>query len=494
MGNCNIFCSNNITRLKGDIAMDKLIVQDDKSKRVPIYNLYKIKFLQSQIKNFLNRKKNHKSNNSKDKNIKQYENKSPLFQENKALNSKIHYHYNSHSKKSSSKSHNFNNIKTTKNSYYTKSNINDSSPKNQSPKNKSPKSRSSKNIAQKNRNKIISFPKKFEIKTKNMNKNNDNDNLIKKSEKYKKNIDENSNDNFNNIIIPNIKPTLFDKNEIFKNDPFRNGIGITKNKNDPRDAINDNNRKIYPIVIEDNISYIGEWKNGKRDGIGLLHLENEYKYFGQFSENNIVGYGILFHQNGDSYKGQWKNYQADGWGIYFIKNGAFIRGMWSHNKPNGFGIERWPRQSVYSGEYNNGNKDGIGILNFNKKAWYEGEFKNGVISGIGSFFFEDGRKYQGTFKNNKIDGFGCIIWPDKKIYEGEFKDDKKEGFGIYKIGKKIFMGIWCNNKLEGKVIIIEEGKLKKQLWENGRALKNLSHDTPIIFEKYAEDYKNKGYE
>ena len=90
-----------------------------------------------------------------------------------------------------------------------------------------------------------------------------------------------------------------------------------------------------------------------------------------------------------------------------------------------------------------------------------------------------------------MDGYGYIIWPDNSFYEGEFKEDRKEGFGICTIGKKIFMGIWFNNKLEGKVIVIEQDKLKKQLWKNGRALKNLSIDTPIIFENFAQNIKNK---
>jgi hypothetical protein len=90
-----------------------------------------------------------------------------------------------------------------------------------------------------------------------------------------------------------------------------------------------------------------------------------------------------------------------------------------------------------------------------------------------------------------MDGFEMIIWPDEDEFEGEFKEDKKEGFGICKMGKKIFMGMWKSNKLEGNVIIIEDGKYKKQYWENGKASKSLPFDTFIFFEKYVDKYLRK---
>ena len=53
------------------------------------------------------------------------------------------------------------------------------------------------------------------------------------------------------------------------------------------------------------------------------------------------------------------------------------------------------------------------------------------------------------------------------------------------------MVMWKNNKLDGNVIVIENGKYKKQFWENGKASKSLPIDAPIFFEKYMDKYIKK---
>ena len=87
--------------------MDKLIEKED-FNNVTRYNLFKVKYLQKEIKHFLKRKKIHKSNHSSNKSTKQSGTKRKQNQDKFVENNLIiHNRYNSHSKKSSSKSQNF---------------------------------------------------------------------------------------------------------------------------------------------------------------------------------------------------------------------------------------------------------------------------------------------------------------------------------------------------------------------------------------------------
>ena len=299
-------------------------------------------------------------------------------------------------------------------------------------------------------------------------------------------------DQKNSLLIPTIKTTIMENNNIFADDAFRHQRRLNpgENDNDPRDGPFDGKRRKYPKIKEDLSSYEGEWKNGKRDGFGILCWGEESKFMGQFIDDKVSGYGKLWQDNGDMYRGYWKDFQAEGMGYYQTKKGANFSGEWSEDKQNGFGLENWPKGSSFIGNYTNGSKHGIGILSFENKAEYRGEFDEGIISGIGTFYFWDKRKYHGQWKNNKMHGFGIIIWPSGDAFEGEFVEDKKSGFGIFYNKQKIYMGIWINNKPEGEVAIIDNGKVKKQLWKNGRPIKYLEEGYKTKFESVINEIKN----
>ena len=78
-------------------------------------------------------------------------------------------------------------------------------------------------------------------------------------------------DQTDSLLVPTINTHLMDNN-IFNDDPFRNKkrSNINKIENDPRDGPFDGKRRKFPKIKEDQSSYEGEWKDGKRDGFGIL--------------------------------------------------------------------------------------------------------------------------------------------------------------------------------------------------------------------------------
>ena len=52
------------------------------------------------------------------------------------------------------------------------------------------------------------------------------------------------------------------------------------------------------------------------------------------------------------------------------------------------------------------------------------------------------------------------------------------------------MGIWKNNKPEGEVAIINNGKVRKQFWKNGKPIKYLEEGYKTKFESVINEIKN----
>ena len=290
--------------------------------------------------------------------------------------------------------------------------------------------------------------------------------------KYIKKLDLIDNEIIFPKLIKNKGPNLFQQ------DLFQNKIS-------PKQYPLDNKRRKFPILIQGDFSYEGEWKNGKRDGLGIYIKKNVAKFIGYFIEDQVEGFGKLTDRNGDVYIGYWLTSQASGFGIYTRKKIISYKGYWKNDKQDKFGIEVWPKFD-YIGDYSNGVKEGYGIMNI-KGGIYEGEMKGGNFNGIGKFTFNNKRRYEGEFINNKMEGYGILYLPGNKIFVGHFKDDIQDGFGVFYTNKKIYIGFWQNMLLKGEVIIIDENKIKKQIWEEGKLYKNLPSNYKIFFEKYIED-------
>ena len=125
--------------------------------------------------------------------------------------------------------------------------------------------------------------------------------------------------------------------------------------------------------------YIGDFKNGLRDGSGISEL-NGYKYNGEWKEDLLHGQGKFIFKSGDVYEGELKDGKYNGQGKYIWKDGSV----------------------------------------------YEGEWKDGEQHGLGKYIYRNGKThYEGQWKNGMKHGQGKIIWPPEQAYQGEFFHDSK---------------------------------------------------------------------
>ena len=232
---------------------------------------------------------------------------------------------------------------------------------------------------------------------------------------------------------------------------------------------------IVDLIPEKNYIYIGNKYNNKKDGLGLeLFQKTNSKYLGNFINDkrvNICRFSINNEKDSYYYNGYIKSYYAEGFGYYEnSKSKLYYIGMWKDSKKEGLGIEiNKSDNSEYKGEFKNAKKNGIGCYTWNDNSNYIGEWKDDSLDGYGIYHFQDGSIYKGQWKNNKMDGLGEFSFPGIKSYFGFFEDDKRTGFGILLWIKesKTFLGYWKDNKQNGPGKIINKGKIKYGIWENG---------------------------
>jgi len=152
--------------------------------------------------------------------------------------------------------------------------------------------------------------------------------------------------------------------------------------------------------------YVGEWKNGKYEGKGILHKK---------IQNTI-------------YCGEWKEGESCGKGSYSSLSFK-SSGQWLHDKLNGCGVEVYlkkfqDKDEKYEGEFLNGKRSGSGCYSYWNGDRYEGSWLEDSKTGLGSYIWASGAKFIGHFVENDREGHGKFIWPNGEMREGEWEADK----------------------------------------------------------------------
>ena len=197
-------------------------------------------------------------------------------------------------------------------------------------------------------------------------------------------------------------------------------------------TFNSKDAKIYCFSNGDR--YIGKIENGKMNGLGIYIFstegEEELEYIGEFKDNLKDGSGQYVFPNGNIYIGHFKDDLNDGIGQIIYSNGNEYIGEFRNGKKNGLGIFKWNDGCMYYGKYKDNKMDGEGsCYNSLGVLIYEGEWKADQIHGKGTYIWNENKKYVGEFRNGKKHGFGKFYLNGELVYEGTWKFDKPSIFG-----------------------------------------------------------------
>ena len=83
---------------------------------------------------------------------------------------------------------------------------------------------------------------------------------------------------------------------------------------------------------DDGDKYVGEYKDGKKNGQGTYTYAEYGKYIGEWKDNQWNGQGTYTYANGDKYVGEWKDDKMYGLGTYTWTDGTSDTGYWLKGK------------------------------------------------------------------------------------------------------------------------------------------------------------------
>ena len=172
-------------------------------------------------------------------------------------------------------------------------------------------------------------------------------------------------------------------------------------------------------------TYIGDWKNGKKNGKGKLMIGKNSYYEGDFVNGEINGKGKRVFANGSEYEGDFVLGEFCGEGKYSDKTtGEVYVGHWDSNKRNGEGVLTFADGTTYEGSFVNHKRNGFGKYTSSSGDCYEGQWVDNKIEGKGKMAYSNGDVYEGDFVDGKKHGHGTITWKNSGLsFTGEWKDD-----------------------------------------------------------------------
>lgn len=177
---------------------------------------------------------------------------------------------------------------------------------------------------------------------------------------------------------------------------------------------NDENYTIvkYVEIVNDREKYIGNVNiNNEPDGYGYKYLDNKLIYFGQFKNGKRDGIGIAYEKEYNAF-GQWNNDKLNGFVMMKEKRKGEndICGNFINGKLDGFGyVNLNDTNEFIFGNFNKDICDGIIMSNSNKNAFRGKYILNHKRNNFGIQYYEKSNSYYYEYWNNNECEGGILI-------------------------------------------------------------------------------------
>jgi hypothetical protein len=144
--------------------------------------------------------------------------------------------------------------------------------------------------------------------------------------------------------------------------------------------------------------------------------------------NCLNGKGTMIYYSSQKYIGEFKDGKRHGQGVLNLPLGRVLKGTW-RNDEIVMGTATFSDGTRYTGSWEFGYRQGKGELLYPDGRKYIGEFHAGNKHGQGTMIYPDGRVYTGEYKKGKRTGHGIMTYPDGRKITGQFFDSKYVGPG-----------------------------------------------------------------
>ncbi len=186
-------------------------------------------------------------------------------------------------------------------------------------------------------------------------------------------------------------------------------------------------------------SYEGTFRDGAFHGRGRWRkADGSRSYEGEFESGEFHGAGKLERRaDGDdagawvSYVGEWRRGKRHGTGTCVCADGSTYSGEWRDGEAHGEGV-RTRDGAVYRGQFVRDLRHGAGVLTTQEGDVYDGVFMEDAMAPDAAFTvtYADGRRYGGRVKDGVPSGsHGMMKYADGSFYEGDFADGLRSGKG-----------------------------------------------------------------